>query len=87
MRRPGFTNGEERNGRRLGLASTETEAIGTGHGDADLDDSCKVTCTTCFANRDGGRRLQRRLVDVERKRKKREEGAAANGREERACGC
>ena len=30
-----FTNGEERNG----------------HGDADLDDGCKVTRTACFTNR------------------------------------
>ena len=86
-------NGGERNGRRLGLASTETEAIRTGHGDADLDDGAetevarrwaegqtalgegshgagrKVTRRPCFANRAGGRRLQRRLGMVEKKEK------------------
>ena len=53
-------NGGERNGRRLSLASTETEIAQqvftngeerNGHGDVDLDDCCKVTRTACFTNR------------------------------------
>ena len=82
-RRPGFTNGEERNGRRLGLASTETEAIRTGHGDADLDDNCKATRTACFANRDGDRRLQRRLGMVEKKEKWKKNRGGGRGSEKK----
>ena len=106
-RRPGFTNGEERNGRRLGLASTETEAIRTGHGDADLDDGAetevarrwaegqtalgegshgagrKVTRRPCFANRDGGRRLQRRLGMVEKKEKWKKNRGGGRGSEKK----
>ena len=55
-------NGGERNGRRLGLASTETKIAQqvftngeerNGHGDADLDDCCKVTRTALHEPADG----------------------------------
>ncbi|KAE8649442.1 hypothetical protein Csa_018906, partial [Cucumis sativus] len=54
-----------------------------GHGDADLDDSCKATLTTCFANRDGGRRLQRRLGMVEKKEKWKKNRVGGRGSEKK----
>ena len=65
------------------MASTETEAIRTRHGDTYLDDNCKATRTACFTNRDGGQRLQRRLGMVEKKEKWKKNRGGGRGSEKK----